>query len=647
MNANSQQDQLFLNRLTSIVEANLNNENFGVSNLAREMNISRSNLYFKVKAATGKSVSSFIRDIRLHNAKELLQKSNKTISEVAYEVGFGSPTYFSHCFHELFGSTPGEVRKIKPAAGIENDIAETTESQPVKTQRIYRTIFLSALVFIVLFLGGWFGVSRMNGPEQNELSIVVLPFKNLSDDDANQYFADGITEDILNNLYWITSLRVVSRTSSELVQNSELTVREIAKQLGVRYILEGSVRKYADKVRINVQLIDAKDDDHLWSDYYDRQIDNVIDVQGKIALQVANKLKMVLSESEVINIEKIETRNAKAYDYYLQARFLLHQANSIQRTGFTAEGVKNSIPYYEKAIAEDSTFAEAYAGLANASMQLSAWGIIRSRDGFMRSYEFSKKAIELDPECAEAYAILGAFLVWAKRDISKGGETLLKSIELNPNFATARQWYAQYLMITGPVSESRHQVNRAVELEPYFWVVKNLDAWIAYFEKDYNRSLVVTEEAHSFNPAFASNLWLFFLNYVKLNRDEEARDMLKNIVTRFSNNTVDTLEIDAVFMAKGMPGLFNWMIALNKNHPIRVEGLNGDYFYLAWWYAILGDADQTVYWLEQNLTYKRPNYHFFNLIINHPDFEFLHNDPRFAEVVKKLGLEEYWPKEPV
>lgn len=635
--------QDFLKTLTKLVEANLTDENFGVKELAKEMNISRSNLYLKVKSATGKSVSRFIREIRLNKAKELLEESDKTISEIAYEVGFGSPTYFNSCFHEYFGSTPGEMRKVN---SLDTKITETNKLKLPRNSRLklnYRPLLLFAVVVVILSFGTWLIVTQVKDQPTDQPSIVVLPFKNLSNDEANQYFADGITEDILNNLYWITSLRVVSRTSSELLKNKELSVTEIAKRLGVRYILEGSVRKYDDKARVSVQLIDAQKDDHLWSDFYDLYLGDVLDVQDKISLQVANKLKMVLSEKEIRDIERRGTQNARAYDYYLQARFLLHQANSPQRTGFTADGVLNSIPYYEKAIKEDPAFAEAYAGLANANMQLTAWRIVNNASGFLKADEFSLKAIELDEECAEAYAIQGAMNMYLRREIATAGEMYRKSITLNPHFATARQWYAQHLMSTGPLSEARKQVDKALELEPYFWVVKNLDAWIAYFEKDYDSSLKLTRQARSFNPSFPDNMWLFFLNYVKLNKTIEAKDQLKQIVKHCSGNRIDISEVDSAYYSAGISGVFNWMIEINKNHPIWVEGLNGDYFFLAWWYAILNDADKAIYWLEQNLTYKRPNYHYFNLIIYHPDFEFLHNDPRFYEVVKKLGLQDYWP----
>lgn len=636
------EDQEFISSITRIVLLNLHDELFGVSKLAEEMGISRSALHRKIKKVKNQSVSQFIREVRLKKAKELLEQRGQTVSEVAYKVGFGSPAYFNHCYHEHFGITPGEVRKqIQPEEENDNRHFSTNESAPESGKKKFHLPMLG-LLLVILFLASWFIFDKVKGTASNQDSIIVLPFKNMSGDASNDYFADGIREDILNNLYWIKSLDVVSRTTSDQYRNTEVSSREIGKKNGVRYLLEGSVRSFDGKVRVSIQLIDAKKDIHLWSDYFDRELKDVIELQGQIALQVADKMKMVLSENEIRQIEKLSTHSAKAYDYFLQARFLLHQTNSPQRTGFNASGVINSIPYYEKAIAEDSTFAEAYAGLANANMQLSAWGIIPSSEGFLKATQFSQRAIGIDSECAEAYAILGAMNMLMYRNMQKAGEMYRKSVQLNPNFATSRQWYAQYLMGTGPISEARIQVNKAVELEPFFWVVKNLDAWITYFEKDYEHSLALTLEAHDYNPQFSDNMWLFFLNYVKLSRGEETRDQLKKIVVRYSNNTIDTTEIDAAFNLAGKDGLFNWMLEVNKNRPIPCEGLNGDYFFLAWWNAILNNTDQTLYWLEENFSYKRPKYQYFNLILLHPDFEFLHNEPRFRLIIEKLGMSDYW-----
>ncbi|WP_340113195.1 helix-turn-helix domain-containing protein [Maribellus mangrovi] len=643
MNQKSIDDQHFLKQLESIVEYNLKNEKFGVAQLAEAMDLSRSALHRHLKRLTQKSVSQYIREQRLQKALEMLSQDGKTVAEISYEVGFSSPAYFNHCFHEHYGYPPGESKKHLKNLQHGGKRDENGVRTLVKAGRSFllKRIGIAA-VLVVVVLAGWLVIDRWMVHSPRDLSIAILRFENLSSDDNSRYFADGIREDIINDLQWITALKVVSRTSTDQFIGNNYSIREIAKKLKVRYIVEGSVRRMDGKVRISVQLIDAREDVHLWSDNFDRNLEDIMGVQSQIALQVANNLKTAISEDEQIRIERISTRSAEAYDNYLKARFFLHRANSPERMGFDQSGVRNCIRYYEKAIEADPNFAEAYAGLANASFNLSAWGFINNREGFLKAREMSMKALEIDPECAEAHAVLGAFLVWAARDFENGGRELKTSVELNPNFATSRQWYAQYLMITGPISEARIQENKAVELEPYFWVVKNLDAWIAYFEKDYKRSLIVANEAHDYNPNYPDNMWLFFLNYVKLHEGENARDQLKKIDKQFSSNGSRANEIDEAYEKKGIDGLFEWMIAINKSDPIAVEGLNGDYFYLAWWNAILKHTDQALYWLDENLTYKRPDYHYFNLILFHPDFEYLHDELRFRVVVDKLGLSRYW-----
>jgi TolB-like protein len=464
----------------------------------------------------------------------------------------------------------------------------------------------------------------------------------LSDDPNNQYFSEGITEDILNNLYWITSLRVVSRTSAEQFSGNEQTIGEIARKMKVNYVLEGSVRQYDEKTRISVQLIDAFRDDHLWSANFDREMNDVIGVQDEIALKIANKLKAVLSENEIRQIEKIPTQNPKAYDYYLQARFLLHKANSAQRSDFNKSGALSCIQYYEKAIAEDGNFAEAYAGLANAWLKLSAWGFLGSKEGFFKGREYSMKALRIDPECAEAHSVLGTFLIWGQRKFDEGGNELQTSIRLNPNFATSRQAYAQFLMITGPIEEARAQVNLALELEPYFWVVQNLNSWIYYFEKKYKEALEACTMAHDYNPNFSSNHWLFVLNYAKLGEGEKMKQQLQTIAKYYSESDVYTQAIQSAYDKSGIDGLFYWMIETNKNNPIQVEGLNGHPFFIAWWNAILGNEEEAVFWLEKVLDEKRIPYHYFNLIATNPDFKILHENPRFLKVVDEIGLTPYF-----
>lgn len=650
-------DQSFLDKLHKAIEDNLGNEHFGVDELAHEVGISRSQLHRKLHTLMGKSASQMIREFRLEKALEMLQNNVATASEISYRVGFSSPSYFNTSFNEYFGYPPGKVKEIFPEDDKEENVVmsqqfpgdDNTITIIGKKSFRNKAFLISAIILLVISLTWLFyyffiingfypnGLSK----HDKELSIVVLPFKNLSDNPSNQYFADGIREDILNDLYWITALRVVSRTSAEQFREGNLSTREIARKMNVKYVLEGSVRRYEGKVRISVQLIDAYRDEHLWSSRYDKEWNDIIDIQGEIAKQVASKLKAVLPENEIRKIEKKYTQNPKAYEYYLQGRFLHHKANSDQRSGFDKEGVLNCLKYYEMAIAEDENFAKAYAGLANANFNLSAWGFIQSNEGFLKARSLCLKALEIDPDCAEAHATLGAFFIWGQRNFEEGGKSLRTSIQLNPNFATAHQMYAQYLMITGPIKDARFHVNRALELEPYFWVIQNLDAYIYYFEGKNKKAINSSFLAQDLKPDFIENDWLFFLNYAKLGEGEKSLQALQAILKHHPETEQYSAEMNNAYNKSGINGLFEWLIDINKNKPITVQGMNGHPFYIAWWNTILGNREEAIYWLQKNVEHPRPLYHYFNLIATNPDFEFLRDDPRFLKIVDEIGLTPY------
>lgn len=638
----------FLALINQIIDDNIDNEQFSVEDLAREAGISRSMLHRKLIKLIGKSASELITQRRLSQAKKLLEDDGATVSEIAYKVGYNSPSYFNKVFKKHFTVSPGELRKSNIESKHAPNNIQTSTIQRKKVTR--EKVFIISAFLVVAAALTWFtyfffidgNILRENYSQKDKhLSIAVLPFKNLSDNINNQYFADGIREDILNDLYWITPLRVVSRTSADRFEESNHSAREIARELDVKYVLEGSVRTYDEKVRISVQLIEAYRDDHIWSAHFDRELEDIIGVQAEIALQVASEVKVVLSESEIRQIEKIPTQNAKAYDYYLQGRFLLHKANSEQRFDFNLEDVTNCLQYYEKAIAEDERFAEAYAGLANAWFNLSAWGWLPMGEGFLKARELSLKALEIDQECAEAHAVLGAFYIWGQRQLKPGGLELETAIRLNPNFATSRQWYAQYLMITGPITEARLHINRALELEPYFWVVQTLNAWIYYFEEKYDLAIEACLLAQDLKPGFNDNEWLFVLNYAKLGEGEKALQMLQTIIERFPEAEQHKIEIRKAYNKSGIQGLFSWMIDVNKNKPLPIQGLNGHPFYIAWWNTILGNREEAMYWLQENMKRKQRVYIYFYLIANNPDFDLLRDDPRFLKIVDEIGLTPY------
>lgn len=645
----------FVRKLTEVVEANLQNHQFGVDELAREMGVSRSYIHRHLKRLTNQTITHFIRSVRLEKAREMLINEDIPASDIAYRVGFSSPAYFSHCFHEHYGFPPGEMRKralLEP--DIDREIKVVSEGSipaVAGTSRFHRkgrVILYSALIivlalFLYLLYSPEFEASRseiISYPA--EKSIVVLPFKNYSESHDYQYFADGITEDILNALFHVTSLRIVSRTSSEQFRGTQLSVSEISELMNVSYALEGSVRLHGDKTRISVQLIDARTDSHLWSHNYDREFTDIIGIQGDIATDVARSLNALISEEEARLIEKVPTRNPQAYDHYLRARFLLHKANSPQRADFDRSGVLNCIQYYEKAITADSLFAEAYAGLANAWFNLSAWGFVPFGQGGPRALLNSLKALEIDPDCAEAHAVLGAYRIWGgEQNFDEGGKELKRSIDLNPNFSTARQWYAQYLMITGPIEEARSHVDRALELEPYFWVVQNLSAWIYYFEEEYAKALESCRIAYDLKPDFTDNTWLFVLNYAKLGKGDLASEKLKELIDSHHVAAGYADELALSYSRSGIRGLFEWLIDINMRKPVQVQGMNGHPFFIAWWNAILLNYDETIYWLERAIDDPRPIGIYLNLIATNPDFDFLRDDKRFLQVIEKRGLAAY------
>ena len=268
----------FVKRLTDIVEANLADENFGVEDLVREMGLSHITLHRKLKTISNQTISQFIREIRLKKAKALLLNEDLTVSEIAYRVGFGSPTYFNKCFHEYYGYPPGEVKK--KSLSIENEpnnenpltaVFAKKESKSPGTSLIrLKSIIIVSLAFLILFSLTYFlyitfikEVNPVLRLKDTNKSIAVLPFKNLSANRENQYFADGVMEDILNNLCHIKELKVISRASVEKFRESTKDAQEIAEKLHVHFLLEGSVQRDKDKVKVIVQLIETSHDQQI------------------------------------------------------------------------------------------------------------------------------------------------------------------------------------------------------------------------------------------------------------------------------------------------------------------------------------------------------------------------------------------------
>lgn len=410
----------FIDQLTEIIEENLSNENFGVSELADKIGMSRSNLLRKVKKATNLSVSLFIRQIRLRHAMELLLQAEKTVSEIAFEVGFNSTSYFIKCFHEQFGYPPGEaIRRKESEKKTEKESSETESSKRKKTIYIAGIIILGALITIIAV-----AIVRTNTSAgfTNDKSIAVLPFRNDSNDSSNVYIINGLMESILSNLQKIEDLRVISRTSVEKYRNSEKTIPEIAKELNVRYFIEGSGQKLGDKILLSIQLIEAPGDKHLWAEQYKRETKDIFDLQIDIAKKISNKIQVIITPEEKKRINKPPTDNLVAYDFFLKALDLMNKRNQAS--------LEKAIPYLKKALEHDKEFALAYAAL---SISYYYMDIFKSEKQYLNEIEQNAdKAIFYDSKLSQSY-LAKALSFMIKNKNESAVLYLEKALQYNPN----------------------------------------------------------------------------------------------------------------------------------------------------------------------------------------------------------------------
>jgi len=313
-------------------------------------------------------------------------------------------------------------------------------------------------------------------------SIAVLPFENRSEDKANAYFAEGIQDEILTRLSKIADLKVISRTSTQHYKSAPENLPEIAKQLGVAHILEGSVQKSGEAVRVNVQLIKAANDSHLWADTFDRKLTDVFAIESEIAKSIAETLQAKLTGSEKSLITKTPTVNPEAYELYLKGRFFWNK-----RTG---TDLLKSIDYFKQAVEKDQKYALAYAGLADAYVLLPPYGAASPSESFPQAEAAARKALELDDTLAEAHTSLGQFLLFYDLDFAGSTMEFERALSLDPNYATAHHWYGGGgpLLALGQFDRAIKEGKRAVELDPLS-LINNADlGWLYFNARRYNEA---------------------------------------------------------------------------------------------------------------------------------------------------------------
>jgi TolB-like protein/AraC-like DNA-binding protein len=433
-------DLLFLSKLTEIVLANLENENFGVRDLVKESGYSRYKLARKLQSLKNNTVNQFIRETRLQKALEILQKEEITATEVAYKVGFNNVTYFNTCFHELFGYPPGKVKKRGSEIQDENISARVTAEHKQK-RAVWQTIIytsggillLTVLVFLFYAIfSGTFSSDEGNYVINPGKSIAILPFRNLSEDITDQYIYDGIMEEIFNNLTKIHELRVISHTSVEQYRNTTIPIPEIGKNLGVNYIIEGSGQKFGRTFRLRVQLIEVSTDKHIWSKSYQQRMKDTkkfFRIQSRIAKNIASELKATITQEEKKLIEKVPTANIAALDLYLKANSYQKDIKNTRNQS----SYQTAVDLYNAALKSDSAYAKAYTGLAFAY-----WNRYYYETYFKENYldsclNLAQKALSYDDQLDEAYFIKGEYYR-VRGQPEDALDNYDKALEINPNY---------------------------------------------------------------------------------------------------------------------------------------------------------------------------------------------------------------------
>ena len=454
-------------------------------------------------------------------------------------------------------------------------------------------------------------------------SIAVLPFDNLSGDPQNAYFSEGVQDEILTRLAKIAELKVISRTSTQRFKSAPEDLRQIAQQLGVANILEGSVQKANDQVRVNVQLISALTDAHLWADTYDRKLTDIFAVETEIAKTVADVLKAKLTGSEQHVIAARPTENSEAHQLYLKGRFFWNK-----RTG---NDLKKSIDYFQQAIAADPSYALAYAGVADGYVFLPGYNAGAPRDCYPKAMAAAKKALELDDTLAEAHTTLALAIWYYEFDFAQANREFQRAIELNPNYAIAHQQYGNNtLSALGRFDDAIVEGKRAVELDPLSLIINADLGTDYYFARRYDESIAQLRKTVELDPGFY---------YVRLNLGEAlaAKGAFDEAIAEYQK--AHALNDDPFVL-----GLLGHAYASsgNKTEALKIldqlKELSKQHYVSAYSFAVLyvglGDKEEALRWLEQGYQDRAGNdigWIRVDSILNS-----LHGDPRFEAIAEKI-----------
>ena len=527
------------------------------------------------------------------------------------------------------------LKAVNLRMGTREVSAATTLDLPAQARAPSKTwAWVASALVVLAALGFWFASSvefdfgtRPAGramPEETQISLAVLPLANLSERQDEDYFAAGMSEQLITTLARIGSLRVIARTSVLRYKDANIPVRQIAKDLNVSYVVEGSVQRAGERVRITAQLIDVATEELIWTQSYDRDMRDVLTLQSEVARSIATQIQVKLSPTEELRLSRVNPVNPKAYEDYLRGRFFSNDR--------TKEGLGKALEHYRMVVADSPDSALAYAGIADTYILEANHGFLRPQEAAPLAKEAALKAIEIDDTLAEAYSTLGFIqsnFEWKWKDAEA---SYLKAVELYPGDATANQRYGIYLSRMGRHAEAIEAMQRAHDLDPLSLTINNALGVVLYIGGQYEEAVSQLRSNLELDETYYRTYYNFGRCYLQQGRFGDAVAAFEKAVQLSGNSPYLQAYLSRAQAAAGNTEPAEHLLRDFSNRPTTqyVSPANRVLIYLG-----LGDKEQAFAWLEE--AYKERSSMLSWLKVD-PDFEPLRDDPRFDDLLAKVGF---------
>ncbi len=480
-----------------------------------------------------------------------------------------------------------------------------------------------ALVLSLAILSVWLFRSRAPAPTGIR-SIAVLPLENLSGDASQNYFADGMTDELITDLAQISALRVISRTSVMVYKGARKPLPQIARELNVDAVVEGTVLHSGDQVRITAQLIEASTDKHLWSQSYEGELRDTLALQNRVASAIADQIRINLTPQEQAALKNVKVVNPEAYESYLKGRYFWNKR--------TADGLKVALAYFKQAIEEDPKYAQAYSGLADTYALLGDWqyAVMTPKEAFPKAKAAAIKALELDSSLGEAHNSLAFVLDGFDWDFDSAGKEFQRAIELSPGYATAHHWYAWHLSLLGRFDDAIAEMRKAENLDPLSLIINADLAELLGLAHSYDESIRQSRKTIEMDSNFALAHNQLAQAYLQKHMYDEAVAEMQKAVRLSADSPTCIANLARAYVASGKRSEAAKLLGDLKKRSTPGYSSASE---IAMIYASLGDADQAMNWLEKGYQER------FNPgVLLRPGFDPLRSDSRFQNLVHRVGL---------